>query len=152
MPRNITGCWRYFLGKKSGLNMCFICALWSPAGKGWPLGPRLWCLTVNLSLSDWYSGSGVVLDCIDYWSLHPYLLLCTCVKHENVAFADPEGGGGRGAGYTLWKITKKVSNTGPDPLKNHKAAKPEFNVGPLLASQRNADDGPLILAFGCLKN
>ena len=26
---------------------------------------RLWCLTVSLSLSDWYPGSGVVLDCID---------------------------------------------------------------------------------------
>ena len=30
----------------------FICALWSPAGKG---------LTVSLSLSHWYPGSGVVL-------------------------------------------------------------------------------------------
>ena len=43
-------------------------------GKGWPLGSRLWCLTVSLLLSQWYPGSGVVLDCIDYWSLHPYLL------------------------------------------------------------------------------
>ena len=25
----------------------------------------LWCLTVSLSLSHWYHGSGVVLDCID---------------------------------------------------------------------------------------
>ena len=24
--------------------------------------------------NDWYPGSGVVLDCIDSWSLHPYLL------------------------------------------------------------------------------
>ena len=36
----------------------FICALWS-------LGSRFWCLTVSLSLSHWYPGSGVVLDCID---------------------------------------------------------------------------------------
>ena len=43
----------------------FIWALWSPAGKGLPLGSRLWCLTVNLSLSHWYPGSGVVLNCID---------------------------------------------------------------------------------------
>ena len=35
-------------------------------GKGLPLGSRLWCLTVSLSLSHWYPGSGVVLDCIDY--------------------------------------------------------------------------------------
>ena len=44
----------------------FICALWSPAGKrltSWL--PRLWCLTVSLSLSHWYPWSCVVLDCID---------------------------------------------------------------------------------------
>ena len=34
-------------------------------GKGWPLGPRLWCITVSFLLSHWYPGSGVVLDCID---------------------------------------------------------------------------------------
>ena len=44
-------------------------------GKAWPLGPRLWCQSVSLPLSHWYPGSGVVLDCIDSWSLHPYLLL-----------------------------------------------------------------------------
>ena len=44
-------------------------------GKGWPLGSRLWCLTVSLLLSHWYPGSGVVLDCIDSRSLHPCLLL-----------------------------------------------------------------------------
>ena len=43
----------------------FICALWSPAGKGLALDTRLWCLTVSLSLSHRYPGSGVVLDCID---------------------------------------------------------------------------------------
>ena len=43
-------------------------------GKGWPLGFRLWCLTVSLSLSHWYPGSDMVLDCIDSWTLHPYLL------------------------------------------------------------------------------
>ena len=31
-------------------------------GKGWPLGSCLLCLTVSLSLSDWYP---VVLNCID---------------------------------------------------------------------------------------
>ena len=50
-----------------------------------------------------------------------------------------------------------LSNTGPDPLKNHKATKPSFNVGPSLACQRNAiqmafrwqaDDGPLLVLFG----
>ena len=43
----------------------FIYALWSPAGKGlisW-LSPVV--STGSLSLSHWYPGSGVVLDCID---------------------------------------------------------------------------------------
>ena len=30
--------------------------------------------SVSLSLSHWYPGSGVVLDCIVSWSLQPYLL------------------------------------------------------------------------------
>ena len=30
-----------------------------------------------------------------------------------------------------------LSNTGPDPLANHKATKPAFNVGPSSARQRN---------------
>ena len=34
-------------------------------GKGWPLGSRLCCVTVSLSLSYWYPGSGVVLDYIE---------------------------------------------------------------------------------------
>ena len=31
----------------------------------WPLGARLWCPIMTLSLTRWYPGSGVVLDCID---------------------------------------------------------------------------------------
>ena len=38
-----------------------ICALWPPAGNS----SRLWCITMSVSLSHWYPGSGVVLDCID---------------------------------------------------------------------------------------
>ena len=34
-------------------------------GGDWPLGSRLWCLAVGLSLSRWCPGSGVVLDFID---------------------------------------------------------------------------------------
>ena len=43
----------------------FICALWSPAGKG--LASRLSFVVsaVSLSLSHRYPGSGVVLECID---------------------------------------------------------------------------------------
>ena len=42
---------------------------------------------------------------------------------------------------TPWKNHKNLGflgNTGPDLLKNHKATKPAFNVGPLSARQRNA--------------
>ena len=55
----------------------FICALWSPAGKGLTSWLSFVVSTVSLSLSHWYPGSGVVLDCIDSWSLHLYLL-CVC--------------------------------------------------------------------------
>ena len=50
-----------------------------------------------------------------------------------------------------------LSNSGPDPLKNHKATEPAFNFGLSSARQRNAiqmvfrwraDDGPLIVIFG----
>ena len=51
----------------------FICALWSPAGKGLTSWLSFVVSTVSLSLSHWYPGSGVVLNCIDSWSLHPNL-------------------------------------------------------------------------------
>ena len=48
----------------------FVCALWSPAGGGGGGGGLASWLsfvvsTGSLSLSHWYPGSGVVLDCID---------------------------------------------------------------------------------------
>ena len=43
----------------------FVDALRSPAGKGLISCSRLLCLIVTLSLSHWYSGSGVVFDCIN---------------------------------------------------------------------------------------
>ena len=55
--------------------------LYVPCGylleKGWPLGSRLWCLTVSLLLFHWYPGSSVALACIDSWSFNPYLLCST---------------------------------------------------------------------------
>ena len=50
------------------------------------------------------------------------------------------GTGGRGSGPRLknHKLIGFPSNTGPDPLKNHKATKPAVNVGPSSARQRNA--------------
>ena len=43
----------------------FICALWSPAGKGLTSWLSFVVSTVSLSLSHLYPGLGVVLDCID---------------------------------------------------------------------------------------
>ena len=62
----------------------FVCALWSPAGKGLTFWLSFVVSTVSLSLSHWYPGSGVVLDCIDSWSLHPYFHL----KSEPLIFVN----------------------------------------------------------------
>ena len=43
----------------------FICALRSHTGKGLTSWLSFVVSTVSLSLSHWYPGSGVVLDCID---------------------------------------------------------------------------------------
>ena len=43
----------------------FICALWSPVGKGLTSWLSFVVSTVSLSLSACYPRSGVVLDCID---------------------------------------------------------------------------------------
>ena len=51
----------------------FICALGSPAGKGLTSLLSFVVSTMSLSLSHWYPGSGMVLDCIDSGSLHPYV-------------------------------------------------------------------------------
>ena len=56
------------------MHVCLLMPCGHLLGKGWPLGPRLWCLIVTLSLSYWYPGSGVVLDCMDSWSLPSFLL------------------------------------------------------------------------------
>ena len=49
------------------MSLCasIYCALWSPAGKGLTSWLSFVVSAVSLSLSHWYPGSGVVLDCID---------------------------------------------------------------------------------------
>ena len=58
----------FFLSCVCHVSVC-VC-LYVPCGhllgKDGPLGSRLWCLPVSLSLSHWYPGLGVVLDCIDF--------------------------------------------------------------------------------------
>ena len=60
----------------------FICALWSSAGKGLTSWLSFVVSSVSLSLSHWYPGSGVVLDCIDSWSLQPYYFNSHITKHH----------------------------------------------------------------------
>ena len=43
----------------------YVCALGSPAGKGLTSWLSFVVSTMSLTLSHWYPGSGVVLDCID---------------------------------------------------------------------------------------
>ena len=50
--------------------MCFVVTCWERADI-----LALVCLTVSLSLSHWYPGSGVVLDCIDILIFAPLLTL-----------------------------------------------------------------------------
>ena len=57
------------------MHVCLLMLCGHLLGKGWSLGSRLWCLIVTLSLSHWYPGSGVVLDCIYSWSLPSFLLI-----------------------------------------------------------------------------
>ena len=54
-----------------------------------------------------------------------------------LSWADPEGRGGAGGPDPPLKNHNIgfLSNTRPDLLKNHKATKPAFNVGPLSARQ-----------------
>ena len=60
-----------------------------------------------------------------------------CIR--TVTCADSEGGQGvRTPSPEKLKNRGFLINAGPDPLKNHKATKPAFNVGPPSARQRNA--------------
>ena len=52
-------CLVFAMSMWASVYMCFVVTCWEMAGS------RLWCLTVCLSLSNWYPGSDVVLDCID---------------------------------------------------------------------------------------
>ena len=51
----------------------FICALWSPAGKGLTSWLSFVVSSVSLSLSHWYPGSGVVLGLYRFLIFAPLL-------------------------------------------------------------------------------
>ena len=72
-------------------------------GKGWPLGSRLWCLLWVCHFPIGILGqAGVVLDCIDSWSLQPYLLWATKASGNFVDFIFHEV-------YNLTSFLKPVS-------------------------------------------
>ena len=86
---------------------------------------------------------------------------CLYCQQYGSRHARIQRGGGRGSGppppSEKSQNIRFLSNTGEDPLKNHKTTKPAFNVGPSLARQRNAikiairwraHNGPLIVLFG----
>ena len=63
-------------------------------------------------------------------------MICTTLEIQIgvEACADPEGWRGQGVRTPPEKLQTigVLSNTGPDPLKIHKATKPVFNFGPFL--------------------
>ena len=81
----------------------FICALWSPAGKGLTSWLSFVVSVVSLSLSHWYPGSGVVFYCIgtsfvDLLCFCSVLcLLCLCARLFICALWAPAG-----KGLTFW--------------------------------------------------
>ena len=56
------------------LSVCSLLPCGHLKGNGWPLGSCLWCLLWFCYWTNWYSGTGVVLACIDSWSLLSFLL------------------------------------------------------------------------------
>ena len=50
-------CLMFIMPLCASVYLCLVVTCWESS--------RLWCLMVSLSLSHWYPGSGVVLDCID---------------------------------------------------------------------------------------
>ena len=70
-----------------------------------------------------------------------------------VAYTDPEGVGVRIPSLLKnHNATGFLSNTGPEPLKNHKANKPTFNVGQTSAASERpfkwrSAGGPMMARF-----
>ena len=73
----------------ASMRICLLMFCGHLLGKGWPLGSRLWCPIVKLSLSHWHPWSDVLLDCIDSWNL-PFFIY---VKHVTLGWAHfwPQG-------------------------------------------------------------
>ena len=64
-------------------------------------------------------------------------VVCLFRRLHIFTWEDPEGGQTVQTPLKNHKNVGFLSITGLDPLKNHKATKPAFNLRPLLARQRN---------------
>ena len=71
------------------MRVCLLLPCGHLLRKGWPLGSRIWFPIVSLLLSHRYPGSGVVLDCIDSWSLPPFVLLIFFLEQPQLEICDP---------------------------------------------------------------
>ena len=85
----------------------------------------------------------------------PMLLVLTLFYFYSASWADPEGlGQGCPDPHEKSQNIGFLSNTGPDPLKYHKATKQAFNIGPSSGTlvktpfRWRARDGPLIVVIG----
>ena len=95
VPRRCFFCWSFMLFLScfhyAFMHVCLLMPCGHPLGKDWPLGSRLWCQIVKLSLSHWYPGSAVVIDCIDCWSLPFFLLSTAWISQISVWFSRCSG-------------------------------------------------------------
>ena len=71
-------------------------------------------------------------------SVYLYQLAYLDLHYLQKSCADPEGGQGVRTPLENYKNIGLLSNSGPDPLNNHKANKPTFNLAHISARQRNA--------------
>ena len=85
------------------------------------------------------------------------LMLCFRMKPMHGSRGGRQGGLEHPPPLENYKAIGFLSNTGSDPLENHKATKPAINVGPLSAHQGKnalmafrwrANDGPFLVVFG----
>ena len=66
----------------SCFSVCSLLPCGHLLGKDWPLGSCWWCLLYFCYFPMWYTGSGVVLDCIISWSLPPFFLCVPWAKTQ----------------------------------------------------------------------
>ena len=77
-------------------------------GKGWPLGSCLWCLLWVCHFPIGILGQVWLLDCINSWSLHPYLLYNWNLMIFNVIWPFGPSPGPQRAGPKKCAVTRPI--------------------------------------------